>query len=343
VLDYAERLLATLPGSLSHAMFTCSGSEANDLALRIARTHTRAQGVIITAHAYHGVTAALAEASPSLGAYIKLGAAVRTVPAPQSYGVPPDQVGAAFAQGVRAAIADLESHGLGTAALLVDTVFSSDGIYTDPPGFMDEAVQAVHRAGGLYIADEVQPGFGRTGEHFWGFMRHAAMPDLVTLGKPMGNGQPVAGLAVRPDVVATFARECRYFNTFGGNPVSMAAASAVLDVLAHEDLQTRAREVGRHLRRQLREVAKRHPALGDIRGAGQFTGVELVSDPAERQPAGALAQRLVNRLREHEGVLLGATGPQANILKIRPPLVFTQAHADLLATSIDHALSAIGA
>jgi len=343
VLDYAERLLATLPSSLSHAMFTCSGSEANDLALRIARTHTRAQGVIITAHAYHGVTAALAEASPSLGAYIKLGAAVRTVPAPQSYGVPPDQVGAAFAQGVRAAIADLESHGLGTAALLVDTVFSSDGIYTDPPGFMDEAVQAVHRAGGLYIADEVQPGFGRTGEHFWGFMRHAAMPDLVTLGKPMGNGQPVAGLAVRPDVVATFARECRYFNTFGGNPVSMAAASAVLDVLAHEDLQTRAREVGRHLRRQLREVAKRHPALGDIRGAGQFTGVELVSDPAERQPAGALAQRLVNRLREHEGVLLGATGPQANILKIRPPLVFTQAHADLLATSIDHALSAIGA
>ncbi|KAF1020321.1 MAG: 5-aminovalerate aminotransferase DavT [Paracidovorax wautersii] len=341
ILDYAERLLATLPGELGqgHAMFTCSGSEANDLALRIARTHTRAQGVIITHNAYHGVTAALAEASPSLGTYVKLGAAVRTVPAPQPWGLPPEQAAQAFAAGVQAAIDDLRLSGLGVAALLVDTVFSSDGIHTDPLGLLGPAVEAVRAAGGVFIADEVQPGFGRTGDTFWGFARHGVVPDIVTLGKPMGNGHPVAGLAVQRDVLAAFARECRYFNTFGGNPVAMAAASAVLDVLEAEGLQANAQRTGAYLRAGLQRLAARHPVIAEVRGAGLFVGVELRG--ADGQPATERATRLVNQLRDHEGILLSATGPQAHILKIRPPLVFEPAHADYLVNGIDRALTAL--
>ena len=342
VLDYAERLLATMPAGMGHAMFTCTGSEANDLALRIARTHTGAQGVIITDNAYHGVTAALAEASPSLGAYVKLGHAVRKVPAPRARNLSTQQAGAAFAEGVRAAIADLRASGLGVAALLVDTIFSSDGIYTHPAGFLDQAVAAVHEAGGVYIADEVQPGFGRTGEAFWGCLRHGAAPDIVTLGKPMGNGHPVAGLAVRPDVLAAFARECRYFNTFGGNPVSMAAAAAVLDVLQEENLQANALATGAYLRERLAALQQRHSCIVEVRGAGLFIGMELAVAGEQTAAATQLAAKLVNRLRDEEGILLSATGPHADTLKIRPPLVFAREHADLLADGIARALAALG-
>mgnify|MGYP006284667447 CR=1 FL=1 len=228
ILAYAERLLATLPAALGHATFTCTGSEANDLALRIAAAHTGGSGVIVTRFAYHGVTSALACASPSLGEYVRVGEHVRLVDPPSGGD---EQTGHRFAEGVRAAIADLQASGLQPAALLVDTVFSSDGVFTAPAGFLQEAVAAIHAAGGVFIADEVQPGFGRTGEAFWGFMRHGLVPDIVTMGKPMGNGHPVAGLAVRPEVMRAFGKASRYFNTFGGNPVSMAAALAVLDVL----------------------------------------------------------------------------------------------------------------
>lgn len=337
VLDYAERLLATMPAELAHAMFTCTGSEANDLAMRIARAHTKAEGLIVTRFAYHGVTASIAEASPSLGKFVQLGDAVRTVPAPDSYRIAPGDLGRAFAQGVREAIADLKAHGIRPAALMVDTVFSSDGIFTDPPGFMAEAVEAVREAGGLFIADEVQPGLGRTGDAFWGFQRHGVVPDIVTMGKPLGAGHPLAGLAVRPDVLAAFGRECRYFNTFGGNPVSMAAGMAVLDVIEREGLMANARRVGSHLRHRLRELAQRHALIGDVRGAGLFTGVELVADRAARTPATAQCARVVNALRDR-GVLLSSTGEHASTLKIRPPLVFSEANADLLADTLDSVL-----
>ncbi|WP_019573255.1 aspartate aminotransferase family protein [Curvibacter lanceolatus] len=339
VLDYAERLLGHLPRELGQAMFTCTGSEANDLALRIARAHTGAQGVVITRWAYHGVTTVLAEASPSLGAGMKLGAAVRTVAAPDSYREPAAELGQRLARDVRAAITDLQAQGLQPAALLVDTVFSSDGLCTDPAGFLQPAVQAMREAGGLFIADEVQPGFGRTGEAFWGFERHGLVPDIVTLGKPMGNGHPVAGLAVRPEVLAAFGRECRYFNTFGGNPVSMAVASAVLDVIEQESLQANALAVGQYLREGLQSLAGRHEAVGDVRGAGLFVSVELVNDRASRQADGPLAARVVNGMRR-AGVLLSASGPQANCLKIRPPLVFSRANADELVERLDAVLSA---
>lgn len=337
VLDYAERLLATLPPEVGHSVFTCTGSEANDLALRIARTHTGARGVIITRFAYHGVTAILAEASPSLGRYVQLGDAVRTVPAPDGDDLSAEELGQRFADGVRSAIADLRAAGIQPAALLVDTVFSSDGIFTGPRGFLQPAVDAIHEAGGLFIADEVQPGFARTGEAFWGFARHGVVPDIVTMGKPMGNGHPVAGLAVRPEVMAAFGRQCRYFNTFGGNPVSMAAAGAVLDVIQGQALQANALAVGNYLMASLRQLGEKHALIGQVRGAGLFVGVELVTDRALRTPATAEAGRVVNGLRE-AGVLLSATGEAGHILKLRPPLVFERQHADLLVQTLDEVL-----
>jgi len=340
ILDYAKRLLATMPPELGHATFTCTGSEANDLAMRIARAHTGGTGIIVTNWAYHGVTSAIAEASPSLGQHIVLGANVRTVPAPDARGRSAEEAGRAFADGVRAAIADLLAHGIKPAALMVDTVFSSDGVFTDPPGFLREAVEAIHAAGGVFIADEVQPGFGRTGEAFWGFMRHGVVPDMVSMGKPMGNGHPVAGLAVRPEVMAAFGRQSRYFNTFGGNPVSMAAASAVLDVIQKDGLQRNALEVGAYLRDGLSALAEKHALVGEVRGAGLFIGVELVLDRASRKPATALASQVVNGLRRN-GVLLSATGPDAHVLKIRPPLVFSRENADLLVTRLDEVLAAL--
>jgi 4-aminobutyrate aminotransferase-like enzyme len=340
VLDYAERLLATLPPALGHAMFTCTGSEANDLAMRIARAHTQAEGLIVTRFAYHGVTASIAQASPSLGQFVQLGASVRTVTAPDSYRGAPEGLGTAFAHGVREAIADLQAHGIRPAALLVDTVFSSDGIFTDPPGFLAEAVAAIRAAGGVFIADEVQAGLGRTGDGLWGFARHGVVPDIVTMGKPLGAGYPLAALAARPEVLAAFGRECRYFNTFGGNPVAMAAGNAVLDVIEREGLVANAQRVGRYLRERLAELATRHALIGDVRGAGLFIGVELVGDRATKVPATGETARVVNALRER-GVLLGASGEHANTLKIRPPLVFSEAHADLLVQTLDEVLTAM--
>lgn len=338
IVDYAERLLATLPPQLDNMMFTCTGSEANDLALRIAGAHTGASGLIVTRHAYHGVTAALAQASPSLGSAVTPGPHVRTVPIAPAAGDTPEQAGARFAAGVREAIADLDRHGLRPAALLVDTVFSSDGIYTDPPGFLADAVRAVHEAGGLFLADEVQAGLGRTGDAFWGFLRHGVQPDIVTMGKPLGDGHPLAGVAVRPEVLAAFGRQCRYFNTFGGNPVSMAAGMAVLEVIEREGLMDNARQVGQALRSGLAQLQQRHALIAEVRGAGLFIGVELLTDDGSPAAAAAEASRVVNRMRERQ-VLLSATGPQGNILKIRPPLVFSHADADLLLQTLDEVLA----
>ena len=241
VLDCAEKLLSHFPPALSQVMFTCTGSEANDLALRIAFAQTGGTGVIVTQNAYHGVTHTVSGLSPSLGSGVALGQHVRTIPAPDPAQMEGD-LGQAFAAAVQGAVDDIMRHGIKPAVLIVDTVFSSDGVFADPAGFLQPAVDVIRKAGGLFIADEVQPGFGRTGGHWWGFERHGVLPDMVSLGKPMGNGYPVAALVLRPEVLAEFGAKGRYFNTFGGNAVACATAIAVMEVIedqAHTRLSNR--------------------------------------------------------------------------------------------------------
>ena len=338
VLDYAERLLATFPAGLDHIMFTCTGSEANDLAYRAAQVFTGGTGFIVTQLAYHGVTAAISEMSPSLGSGITIPPHVRTVPAPDLYHADGQDVGETFAAGVRAAIADMRAHGIKPAALLVDTIFSSDGVFSDPAGFLQPAVAAIREAGGLFIADEVQPGFGRTGAGLWGFQRHGIEPDLVTMGKPMGNGHPIAAMVARHEILDVFGGRTRYFNTFGGNPVSCAVGMAVLDVIEQEGLVANARDVGAALHDGLLTLAERHELIGDVRGAGLFVGLELVTDRATKAPATQQTARLVNGLRDRR-VLISASGPHANVLKIRPPLVFSRANVDQFLTVMDEVLT----
>ncbi|MFR0689740.1 aspartate aminotransferase family protein [Enterobacterales bacterium AE_CKDN230030158-1A_HGKHYDSX7] len=342
ILDYAEDLLATFPAGLDQVMFTCTGSEANDLALRIARQYTGGTGVIITRFAYHGVTGTISELSPSLGAGITLPAHARTVRAPDAYRLGAENVGKLFADDVRAAIADLRAHGIKPAALLLDGIFASDGVLADPAGFLAEAVKIAQDEGLLYIADEVQSGFARTGDAMWGFQRHGVQPDIVTLGKPMGNGQPIAGVVVRPEILERFGREVRYFNTFGGNPVSCAAAQAVLDVIRDEQLQERSQRIGSFLADGIRQLAERHELIGDVRGAGLFLGVELVTNRAAKTPAANQTRQVVNAMRER-GVLISAAGPLENILKIRPLLAFEQEHAELFIDCLDKALKDVTA
>jgi 4-aminobutyrate aminotransferase-like enzyme len=276
----------------------------------------------------------LAELSPSLGLPEPTASHIRLVPAPQSAGA---ETGEIFARHVAAAFADMTQSGIRPAALLVDTIFSSDGVFADPPGFLAQAVDAARAAGALFIADEVQPGFGRCGESLWGFARHGVVPDMVTMGKPMGNGHPVAAMAARPELLKEFGARSRYFNTFGGNPVSAAAAMAVLDVIEQEGLIDNAKRTGAHLRERIAALRARHELIAEVRGAGLFIGVELRHGAT---PATKATAWLVNTLRERR-VLISAAGPNGNVLKIRPPLVFGREHADLLVETLDQALREI--
>jgi 4-aminobutyrate aminotransferase-like enzyme len=338
VVSYAERLLAThtvgrgTAGSPAHAIFTCTGSEANDLALRIARHYTGGTGVIVTANAYHGVTSALAELSPSLGPNVPLGSHVRVVPPPAA--------GVDFTAAVVWAISELERNGLRLAAFLADSLFSSDGVLPGQAGFLAPIAEIVRAAGGLYIADEVQAGFARTGSHMWGYQRHGARPDIVTMGKPMGNGLPIAGLVARQDVIEDFGRKVRYFNTFGGNPVSVAAASAVLDVLEDEGLPANAAATGAYLKDSIMRLAADSPVLADVRGVGLYLGIDVVS-PETGEPSGELASAVVNGMRARR-VLISATGPSGSVLKIRPPLPFGPEHAARLLNVLSEVLDATG-
>jgi 4-aminobutyrate aminotransferase-like enzyme len=332
ILAYAERLLATMPAPLSQLMLTCTGSEANDLAVRIAKAATGGSGFLVTANAYHGVTEAVAALSPSLGPAVAPGPHVETITPPLASPDPAE----AFARSVEAALAALVARGIRPAAVIIDTILSSDGVLADPPGILAPGLEAVRRAGGLVIADEVQAGFGRTGTAFWGFARHGIVPDLVTMGKPMGNGYPVAGVAARPDCLAPFAELSRYFNTFGGSNLAIAVADAVLDVIEDEALMANAQAVGTALRGALEARRSEHPAIGAVRGSGLFIGVDVVD--ADGAPSAARATRIVNGLRQR-GVLISASGPLGHVLKIRPPLPFSFAHADQLLDALDDVLA----
>jgi 4-aminobutyrate aminotransferase-like enzyme/Ser/Thr protein kinase RdoA (MazF antagonist) len=345
VLDYAERLADTMPGSLQVSMFVNSGSEANDLAWRLAKAHTGQRGAIVVAGAYHGATDAVNDLSPyeteSAG---ELAPHVRAIPAPDGYrGVyrrDEARLGERYAAAVDDAIASLRADGLAPAAFFLDTLLASSGIVIPPAGYLGAVFARVRAAGGLCVADEVQAGFGRTGEHMWGFEAHEVVPDIVTLGKPIGNGHPVAAVVTTPEIVASLASRGEFFSTFGGNPVSCAAGLAVLDVIEREGLRENARKVGAHLRAGLDALAKERSLIGDVRGAGLFAGVELVRDRATLEPAEAEARAVMNHMRD-AGVLVGLEGPLDNVLKIRPPLVFTEANADQLLEALDRALAAM--
>ncbi|MDV8058083.1 MULTISPECIES: aspartate aminotransferase family protein [unclassified Rhodococcus (in: high G+C Gram-positive bacteria)] len=325
VINYAEDLVGTFPDRLDTAMFTCTGSEANDLALRIARHATGRQGIIVTESAYHGGTVDVAACSPSMGpTSVRNAPWLRTVPAPDAYRVEGD-LGTWFAEQVQAQIDDLAASGIGIAALMIDSIFASDGILPEPTPFLKPAADVVHAAGGMLIADEVQPGFGRLGASMWGFERHGLLPDIVTMGKPMGNGMPIAGLVMQSSLAEQFGRDLRYFNTFGGNPVTIAAAQAVLDVIRDEDLVSNSAAMGERMLAGLRTVADRVDSIGDVRGAGLFVGVEFIGPAGEPDPAEAL--RVVNAMKKR-GVLISATGMYGNTLKIRPPLTIEAADVD---------------
>ncbi len=331
--DYLEALKAYLPDSLSNVVLTCSGSEANDLAMRVAAKASGGSGFVVTRTAYHGNTSAVTGISPSA---FKRGAPadhVACVPEPsaEQFGA---QIAEGFAAAVRQALDELAARGHRPAALVCDTIFSSDGVHADPPGFPAAAVAAVRQAGGLFIADEVQPGFARTGDGFWGFERHGLVPDMVTMGKPMGNGFPMAGLAVRPELLDAFCADTGYFNTFGANPVAAAAGHAVLRAIEEEGLQGNAATVGRHLQARLGDLAARTDRIAAIRGAGLFVGVDLASDGV---PDPDLAARTINGLRR-ERVLIGAAGRLGHTLKVRPPLCLTLAEADIFVDALARVL-----
>jgi len=340
VLDYAERLLGKFPADLDTAMFSCTGSEANELALRIARACTGGSGLIVTAFAYHGNTKAIYEISTEDIPGDEVPDYVVTVPTPDVYrGRYRDaDAGQRYAEHVREALALLERRGIRPAAMIVDTIMSSDGVVATPPGFLATAAAIVREAGGLFIADEVQPGFGRTGHHFWGYEVDTFVPDIVTMGKPMGNGHPMAATVTRRELIDEFSTHAHYFNTFGGNPVSCAAGLAVLDVLEEEQLQQRALDVGGYLNAGLRDLALRHAAIGDIRGDGLFKAVEFVTDRDSRQPATELARSVVESLRRQR-ILVGSTGRDDNILKLRPPMVFSRENADFFIDTLDRILA----
>jgi len=342
ILDYAEDLLGTLPAPIDQVMFMCTGSEANDLAIRVARAATGGNGIIVSAEAYHGTSDLTSAASPALGGGQVLGDYVRLVEAPDAYRAPTHEVVAWFAGRIQAQIDSLVASGQGFAGFLADSIFSSDGVLPGPRGYLAAAVDVVHRNGGVFISDEVQPGFGRTGEKFWGFERHGVVADIVTMGKPMGNGMPISALAAKAEVLAPFAENIPYFNTFGGNPVSIAAAQATLDVLRSENLMEHSRVVGARVLAELDALAARHESIGDVRGAGLFIGLELVQDRTTKTPDKALALAVVDALRAKH-VLTSVAGAGGNVLKLRPPLAFAEGDIDWLVGALDAVLTELGA
>jgi 4-aminobutyrate aminotransferase-like enzyme/Ser/Thr protein kinase RdoA (MazF antagonist) len=345
VVEYAERLCATLPAPLSVCYFVCSGSEANELALRLARAHTRAHDVVVMAGAYHGNTSALIELSPYKfngpgGA--GRAAHVQVVPLPDPYrGLYRNAdraAGRQYAQHVRTAIDSIHERGQRVAAFFAEPLPGCGGQIVLPEGYLEQAFAHVRAAGGLCVADEVQTGLGRVGSHFWAFQTQNVVPDIVTVGKPIGNGHPLGAVITSPAIAASFANGMEYFNTFGGNPVSCAVGLAVLDAIAEDGLQQNAQRVGAYLLNGLSELQARHHLVGNVRGRGLYLGVELVMDRENRTPAGECAAYVANRMRER-GILLSTDGPDHNVLKIKPPLVFTEQDADLLLATMAEVLA----
>ena len=323
ILQYAEKLTATLPESLSVCFFVNSGSEANELALRLARAHTKARDLIVLEHAYHGNTTTLIDISP----YKHDG--------PGGEGAPlwVHKAPLPAAQADAQHIIDLAGKLRGRlCGFIAESMPSVAGQIIFPDGYLAQAYEAVRGAGGVCIADEVQTGYGRIGTHFWAFEKYGVVPDIVVLGKPIGNGHPIGAVITTRAIADSFDNGMEFFSTFGGNNVSCAIGLQVLEIVQKENLQAHALKIGERLLKGLRELQQRHEIIGDVRGSGFFLGVELVRDSGI--PATQEAARIVNQLRER-GILLGTDGPYHNVLKIRPPMPFSEADADELISTFD--------
>ena len=342
---YAEQLTRRMPSPLRVCYFVNSGSEANELALRLARAHTGREDVIVLEHTYYGHTNTLIDISP----YKFDGPGgrgrkpwVHVAPLPDDYRGPYRRddaaAGAKYAQHVAKILQNAHAQGRSVAAYIAETLPSVAGQIVFPPGYLAETYNYVRAAGGVCIADEVQVGFGRLGTHFWGFETQDAVPDIVVLGKPIGNAFPLAAVVSTPEIAASFNNGMEFFSTFGGNPVACAAGLAVLDILEEEHLQGNALRVGNYLITRLKSLKEKHALVGDVRGSGLFLGLDLVVNRETRESAPQQASYIVNRLRER-GILAGTDGPYHNVIKLRPPLMFSQSDADLFIATLEPILA----
>ena len=344
VVRYAERLTATMPEPLRVCYFVCTGTEAIDLAIRIARVVSKNEGVIVSDDSYHGNSNVVGTASTCMYPKSEQPDWLATVPPPNGYrgeyryGTP--DLGRKYAAYIDPAIAKLRERKQGAAAWVCDIIFDSNGTILSPPGYLEYTAGAIRAAGGLFIADEVQSGFYRTGDEMWAFNYSDVVPDIVALGKPIGDGHPIGAVITTPAIAAKFAAKFSYFNTFGGNPVSAAVGMAVLDVLEREGIQQNVIAAGKVLEPGLAKLAARYPLIADVRGKGLFWGLEIVRDHETRAPAVEEADRIMNLLRE-DGFLLGRTGAFDNVIKVRPPLVFTPDNARMLLEGLDRALGRV--
>ena len=334
IIDYAERLTAKFQPQLNQVIMVCSGSEANDIALRMAQAMTGKTGIISTDNTYHGNTMAVSQLSsrkPPIGGYA---ANIRHVTAPDTLrpvGGSTAGQAEAFAREIQIAIDDLEASGHGFSGFLFCPTFANEGLPNLPQDFMQPAAKVIHAAGGILIADEVQPGFGRSGDTWWGHDWLGLSPDVVTLGKPMANGHPVAAVVARAEVMAAFRNAFGYFNTFGGNPVSCAAAAATLDVIENENLVANAKTIGVEFLQNLQGLD--HTSIASTRGRGLFIALELETDGVADE---ALAAHVVEYARNN-GMLMGRTGRNRNVLKLRPPMPFSAENATLATEILNRA------
>ena len=342
IVLYAENITNTLPSGLDVCFFTNSGSESNDLALRLARNFTKSKQTIVLDSAYHGHLSSLIEISP----YKHAGPGgtgapdfVHTIPVPDPYRGKHrgPKCTENYVQEVQRAINTIQSQNLRPSAFIVEAIMGCGGQILLPPSFLSDAFKLVQRAGGVCIADEVQIGFGRVGSHFWGFETHNVVPDIVTMGKPMGNGHPLSAVVTTREIAHAFDNGMEYFNSFGGNPVSCAIGQAVLDIIRDENLQANALDVGSHLLIQLNTLKSKHDLIGDVRGAGLFVGIELVKDRNTLEPAYEEVDYIINKMKD-KGLLLSKDGPNHNVIKIKPPLVFTKENVDFLIKQLDETL-----
>jgi 4-aminobutyrate aminotransferase-like enzyme len=343
ILAYGERLIATLDKSLSRVFFVNSGSEANELAMRIVRKNTGGEGFIASNWAYHGNTKAVFDLATGFRDGKPGSKYVKGVALPDMYrlpdGVNENNVAEIYAAKIKDAINEFEAEGIKFAGMIFCSTFATEGILRMPDGFMGKALQYVRDAGGLYISDEVQGAFGRLGK-MWGHQQYNIIPDIIITGKPMGNGHPIASVITKEKFADTFQEDGRYFNTFGGNPVSCAAGMAVLDVMEKEKLIENVNEVGAYIQMRLQNLLEKYDCIGDVRGSGLFFGLEMVKSKISKEHDGELTHKLINAMAKN-GVLIRSTGPKKSVLKMRPPIIFSKDNADFLLDTLDKTLSGL--